>query len=156
MFTYYQSPIGLILIEDSEQGICGINFSDQTTAPDSAALDTSPHLASCLKQLKAYFAGELKYFDVPLNFQSQGTPFRQSVWKALYRIDYGQTISYKDLASRVKRPKAYRAVGTANGSNPISIIVPCHRVIQNNGMIGGYGGQVWRKKWLLEHEEKHT
>lgn len=156
MFTYYQSPIGLILIEDSEEGICKINFSEETTIPSSSSLDSSPHLDSCIDQLQAYFAGELKCFDIPLNIESQGTSFRRSVWKELYRVNYGQTISYKDLAVKVECPKAYRAVGSANGTNPISIVIPCHRVIQHDGNIGGYGGEVWRKKWLLDHEKKYS
>ena len=156
MHVYYQSPIGLISIKASEQGIFRLNFSDQKPVSSCSKSPISNYLSECVAQLETYFKGKLKYFDIPVDLNSQGSPFRRAVWKQLSLIDYGKTMSYKELAAKVKSPKAYRAVGSANGSNPISIIIPCHRVIQHNGYIGGYGGQVWRKKWLLEHEKKYT
>jgi len=102
------------------------------------------------EQLSAYFAGELTGFDLPM--QMNGTEFQRRVWKGLSEIPYGETISYAELAHRVGNPKACRAVGLANGRNPIAIIVPCHRVIATNGALGGYGGGLDRKSWLLEHE----
>jgi methylated-DNA-[protein]-cysteine S-methyltransferase len=102
------------------------------------------------EQLEAYFAGELRTFDLPL--APSGTAFQQKVWQALRDIPYGHTESYGALAKRIDAPKASRAVGMANGHNPISIIVPCHRVIGTNGNLTGYGGGMERKRWLLEHE----
>ena len=103
-------------------------------------------------QLQAYFAGELRDFELPL--AAEGTPFQQRVWRALCDIPYGETISYGELARRIGQPTASRAVGLANGQNPISIVVPCHRVIGANGSLTGYGGGLARKRWLLAHESK--
>lgn len=103
-------------------------------------------------QLNAYFSGKLHEFDLPL--KPTGTPFQEAVWQALTTIPYGKTVSYKDIAEHVNLPKAARAVGMANGRNPISIIIPCHRVIGANGKLTGYGGGLHRKEWLLEHEHE--
>lgn len=103
-----------------------------------------------ITQLNAYFAGKLHEFNLPL--KAAGTPFQEAVWQALTSIPYGKTVSYKDIAEQVNLPKAARAVGMANGRNPISIIIPCHRVIGTNGKLTGYGGGLHRKEWLLEHE----
>jgi methylated-DNA-[protein]-cysteine S-methyltransferase len=103
-------------------------------------------------RLQAYFAGELRDFELPL--AAAGTPFQQSVWRALCDIPYGETISYGELARRIGQPKAARAVGLANGQNPIAIVVPCHRVIGADGSLTGYGGGLERKRWLLAHESK--
>jgi methylated-DNA-[protein]-cysteine S-methyltransferase len=107
-------------------------------------------LAAATRQLNEYFAGTRREFDLPL--RSQGTQFQQRVWRELAAIPYGQTWSYGDLAARIGKPSASRAVGLANGRNPISILVPCHRVIGANGSLTGYGGGLERKQWLLEHE----
>ena len=104
-------------------------------------------------QLDAYFAGELTTFDIEVNLI--GTPFQMVVWAHLREIPYGETISYGELARRVGNPNASRAVGLANGRNPVAIIVPCHRVIGANGSLTGYGGGLERKSWLLEHEVAH-
>jgi methylated-DNA-[protein]-cysteine S-methyltransferase len=106
-----------------------------------------------IRQLRAYFDGELKNFDLPLSLE--GTEFQLRVWKSLCAIPYGETISYGQLAHRIGSPKAARAVGLANGSNPIPIIVPCHRVIGSNGSLVGYGGGLSNKKALLFLEKKH-
>ena len=103
-----------------------------------------------IRQLQAYFAGELENFDLPLG--PQGTPFQQKVWNELCRIPYGQTISYGELAKRIGNPNASRAVGLANGSNPIPILIPCHRVIGSSGKLVGYGGGLELKRRLLELE----
>ncbi len=103
-------------------------------------------------QLQAYFAGELRAFELPL--AAAGTVFQQRVWRALCDISYGETISYRKLAQRIGQPSASRAVGLANGKNPISIVVPCHRVIGMNGSLTGYGGGLQRKRWLLAHEKQ--
>jgi len=111
-------------------------------------------LREVIRQLHAYFLGKLESFDVEL--APEGTPFQQRVWKELLKIPYGETISYGELSRRIGNPNASRAVGLANGSNPIGIVVPCHRVIGANGTLTGYGGGLPRKKWLLEHEAKHA
>jgi O-6-methylguanine DNA methyltransferase len=101
-------------------------------------------------QLDAYFAGRRKRFDLPLAIR--GTPFQEQVWRALLEIPYGETWSYRDLATRIGQPGATRAVGTANGMNRIAIVIPCHRVVNADGRLGGYGGGVWRKQFLLDLE----
>jgi methylated-DNA-[protein]-cysteine S-methyltransferase len=101
--------------------------------------------------MRRYFKGDLSVID-KLPVKTAGTPFQRSVWKALRKIECGRTISYAELARRIGRPKAVRAVGLANGQNPVSVVVPCHRVIGSNGSLTGYGGGLPRKKWLLEHE----
>jgi methylated-DNA-[protein]-cysteine S-methyltransferase len=100
-----------------------------------------------------YFAGELAAID-PLPVQTGGTPFQREVWRALREIPYGTTISYAQLAERIDRPAAVRAVGLANGSNPVGVVIPCHRVIGSDGSLTGYGGGIERKRWLLEHEKR--
>lgn len=104
------------------------------------------------EELDAYFSGSLKRFKTPL--LPFGTPFQINVWRELSKIPYGETISYLALANKVEKPTAYRAVANANGCNPFAIIVPCHRVINENGNLGGYGGGLHRKKWLLNHEKQ--
>jgi methylated-DNA-[protein]-cysteine S-methyltransferase len=105
--------------------------------------------------IASYFAGEITAIDI-LQVQTGGTPFQREVWHALRKITYGTTVSYAKLAERIGRPTAVRAVGLANGSNPIAVVVPCHRVIGSNGSLTGYGGGLERKRWLLEHEGKHA
>jgi methylated-DNA-[protein]-cysteine S-methyltransferase len=102
--------------------------------------------------MRAYLAGELKAFTVPM--RQPGTPFQKKVWEELVRIPFGETISYRQLAKRVGKPLACRAVGSANGRNQLIVAVPCHRVIAADGTLGGYGGGLWRKEWLLAHERK--
>jgi methylated-DNA-[protein]-cysteine S-methyltransferase len=165
MCTYeYQSPIGLLEIIGDEHHILSILF--QNFEPDegmemkgdeknsgSCLCEVAPEpIMKCVRQLDEYFAGTRKEFDLPL--RPVGTPFQMKVWKALQKIKYGKTRSYKDIAGSIKNPNAVRAVGGANGKNPISIVIPCHRVITNDGKIGGYGGGLWRKEWLLDHESK--
>jgi len=124
----------------------------RTTPPQSDwQLDEEP-FAEVIRQLQAYFSGELKEFNVPLAME--GTEFQLRVWNALRAIPYGETISYAQLAERIGNPKAVRAVGLANGSNPIPIIVPCHRVIGGNGSLTGFGGGLSTKKRLLELESR--
>lgn len=109
-------------------------------------------IIKCMQQLQEYFDGKRTEFELPL--QQEGSAFQQRVWTALNNIPYGRTISYLELSKRIGNAKAIRAVGTTNGKNTISIIVPCHRVIGSNGNLTGYGGDLWRKQWLLEHEAK--
>lgn len=145
-----ESPIGNILISAGENGVTELNFTD--SGARNASNPGNPHLGACVEQLNEYFNGSRTSFDVPLDLR--GTPFRMSVWRALLLIPYGDTWSYGRLAVQIGRPKASRAVGGANHNNPVSIIVPCHRVVGSDGSLTGYGGGLWRKEWLLAHESK--
>ena len=145
--AYYQSKLGLIEITGSEQGLESLYFVADQIAVD---LEPSPLLQSCLSQLDEYFKGTRQ--DFSLDLAPAGTDFQQRVWTELSKIPYGQTVSYLDIARAIGNDKAVRAVGAANGQNPISIIIPCHRVIGSNGQLTGYGGGLWRKEWLLKHE----
>jgi methylated-DNA-[protein]-cysteine S-methyltransferase len=148
---YMESPVGALLLEGDEQGISGILFRKEGMGgPDSAPKP----LREAVRQLKAYFAGDLRVFDLPLRME--GTPFQITVWNTLRGIPYGETISYGELARRIGNPKGSRAVGLANGSNPISIVVPCHRVIGSNGKLTGYGGGLENKELLLGLERRHA
>ena len=154
--SYYgmmTSPIGeLMLISDGET-LTGLYMDNQKHAAKRAnAIRDEAMVKRPRAQLQAYFAGELREFDLPL--AAAGTAFQQRVWRALCDIPYGETISYGELARRIGQPTASRAVGLANGQNPISIVVPCHRVIGANGSLTGYGGGLERKRWLLAHESK--
>jgi methylated-DNA-[protein]-cysteine S-methyltransferase len=151
-FHVIQSPIGdLSLVSDGES-LSGLFMSDHKGGPrlESGWQHGETRFDALCAQLTAYFAGDLREFDVPL--APHGTDFQMKVWQELRRIPFGETISYGELARRIGQPTASRAVGAANGQNPISIIVPCHRVIGANGTLTGYGGGIERKKWLLEHE----
>lgn len=141
------TPLGTLLIEADEIGICQISYS---TKNDEYQEEHSPLLKEGIRQLMAYFKDELKIFDVPLH--PRGTDFQQKVWKALGDIPYGKTRSYKQQATSLGDVNAIRAVASANGKNPIPIIIPCHRVIGSDGSLTGYAGGLWRKKWLLKHE----
>ncbi len=153
--TTIDSPIGPLTITAEGEELTGLHMHRQRhfpAIPDTTARDEAA-LAPIVAQLEAYFAGERIDFDLAL--QLRGTPFQQRVWSALQEIPYGETISYGELACWVGNPRASRAVGTANGHNPVAIVVPCHRVIAADGGIGGYGGGLDRKAWLLEHETAH-
>lgn len=111
---------------------------------------SSPIVEEAIRQLSAYFEGSRRDFDLPIS--PQGTEFQRLVWQHLLDIPYGQIVSYQDLAKAIGKPEAIRAVGAANGQNPISVVVPCHRVLGSDGSLTGYGGGLWRKEWLLKHE----
>lgn len=153
MYCYdnLDSPIGpLRLVSDGEH-LCGLYMGEENANQTGRQQRHDPALlCEAVRQLKAYFAGDLHQFDLPL--AAAGTAFQKRVWRALCDIPYGETISYGELARRIGNPKASRAVGLANGRNPISIVVPCHRVIGANGALTGYGGGLPRKRWLLQHE----
>lgn len=159
-FTFYKSPVGLLSLGTDGKHICSVlffNSLEEMVADEKLPEVTTteePLLKKCIVQLDEYFAGNRKNFDLPI--YQDGTAFQKNVWNALTNIPYGQTISYLELAKRINNIKAIRAVGTTNGSNNIAIIVPCHRVIGSNGNLTGYGGGLWRKKWLLDHEAKHA
>jgi len=151
-FTYYDSPLGTVTLQANELGLLGVWFETHTTKPEDLGTqeDSFPIFQSVKEQLDRYFAGEAVQFDVPI--AATGTPFQQSVWHALTTIPYGETWSYAQLADAIGNPKAVRAVGLANGKNPVSVIVPCHRVIGKNGKLTGYAGGIERKQRLLAIE----
>ena len=152
LYTLVDSPLGDIIISGNAKSVTGVAFADSSKAsglePNLDRDDDAFHAAA--EQLRAYFAGALTRFDVPL--ETGGTPFQRRVWQALLAIPYGTTTTYGKLAAELGDPRAMRAVGLANGRNPISIIVPCHRVIGADGSLTGYGGGLPRKQWLLAHE----
>ena len=156
--AYYLSPIGTILIKATQEAVTQILFVNSYKGPKvkeeeiDFSLSSSPLINNCIKQLDEYFCGERKIFELPV--MHNGTAFQQEVWDKLMEISYGKSISYLELSKRIENIKAIRAVGTANGINKICIVVPCHRVIGSNGSLVGYGGDLWRKKWLLDHEAK--
>lgn len=145
--TYYSSPIGHILITGTEASITTVLFCDE---PGQESGNLPAVIKSCIQQLDEYFSGNRKSFELPL--QPAGTSFQQQVWQQLISIDFGRTASYMDIARAVSGEKAIRAIGAANGRNPICVIVPCHRVIGSDGSLTGYAGGLWRKEWLLQHE----
>jgi methylated-DNA-[protein]-cysteine S-methyltransferase len=150
--TSMDSPIGELTITAVGGVLTGVHMSEQRHAPKipPGCERDDAGLAHVVAQLEAYFAGELAEFDLPIALH--GTDFQRRVWEQLSEIPYGETISYGELARRVGSPKASRAVGLANGRNPVAVIVPCHRVIGADGSMTGYGGGLERKVWLLEHE----
>lgn len=159
----WDSPIGRLVLGAVDAGVCLLEFSDQHRVERQAAAlhrwfggpvvrDAHPHLTALKHELEEYFAGVRKRFDVPLVLR--GTPFELATWNALLDIPFGATVSYADIARRIDNPGAVRAVGSANGRNRIAIVVPCHRVVNADGKLGGYGGGLWRKKRLLELESE--
>lgn len=142
-----QTPLGILLIEGDENGLTSLSImSDEIKITHTS----QKKLEDAIIQLQEYFEGKRKQFTIRLN--PQGTNFQQKVWQKLLEIPYGTTISYQQLAQNLDNPKAVRAVANANGKNPLWIIIPCHRVIGADGSLTGYAGELWRKKWLLEHE----
>lgn len=150
--TYYHSPVGLLKISGTPDFISEVSFHDTTQRTAAKKKQMTPLLIHCVEQLIQYFNGQRRQFELPLN--QPGTPFQQEVWGELLLIPFGKTISYLELARRTGDTKATRAVASANGKNNIAIIVPCHRVIGSNRELIGYGGGLWRKKWLLELEAR--
>ncbi len=146
---YLETPLGTLRVSGSLAGIRAVEFLDE--APPALPEEPLPAvLTACVQQLREYFAGQRRSFEVPLDLR--GTPFQLRVWGLLQHIPFGETRTYLDLALALGDPKAVRAVGAANGQNPVPIIVPCHRVIGQDGQLVGYGGGLWRKEWLLAHE----
>jgi methylated-DNA-[protein]-cysteine S-methyltransferase len=159
-YSFLDSPVGIIEIKSSDTHILSVlfnhtlNSNEQKNKIPEIKKNEHPLLLQCETQLKEYFDGQRILFDLPL--QQDGTDFQQKVWAQLLLIPFGKTISYLELSKRIGNVKAIRAVGTTNGNNSISIIVPCHRVIGSNGDLTGYSGELWRKKWLLGHEAKYA
>ena len=151
----WTSPLGPMLLAGHDAGLLGVWFEQQKHHPDVAGLAFGDHLTTteAQAQLAAYFAGERSQFSLPLDL-SNGTAFQQSVWRALLEIPCGVTISYSGLSQQISRPSAVRAVAAAVGRNPLSIVVPCHRVLGSNGSLTGYAGGVDRKAALLNLEQR--
>jgi AraC family transcriptional regulator, regulatory protein of adaptative response / methylated-DNA-[protein]-cysteine methyltransferase len=159
--TWIETPLGPMVAAATDEGICLLEYTDparlraqipqlrRRIAPRIVSGDHA-HLAALREQLGGYFAGTLKQFSVPM--VAPGTPFEESVWQALLRIPYGQTRSYLEIARELGSPEGQRAVGRANGLNRIAIVIPCHRVVNHGGGLGGYGGGIWRKERLLDLE----
>jgi AraC family transcriptional regulator of adaptative response/methylated-DNA-[protein]-cysteine methyltransferase len=159
--TWVETPIGPMVAAATDEGVCLLEYTDPKRLQAQFAQlrrrisprivdGDHPHLAALREQLAAYFAGTLKTFTLPL--VARGTPFEESVWQALLRIPYGQTRAYIEIARELGSREGQRAVGRANGLNRIAIVIPCHRVVNQDGGLGGYGGGLWRKRKLLELE----
>lgn len=149
--VYYKKfDIGWLRIESQNDAIIRIDYADEAGLLD----EPDKVIEQCVRELEEYFMGERDTFDVKINPNEAGTPFQQSVWQQLRQIPYGETISYKTLAERISGSNYSRAVANANGKNPISIIIPCHRVIASNNKLGGYTGGLDKKKLLLSVESR--
>jgi methylated-DNA-[protein]-cysteine S-methyltransferase len=148
--TYYLSPLGDLLIQSNGHGISVVSFLDEAPAQRNYSNDSL--LQNTVQQLDEYFKGTRTVFNLTL--APEGTPFQQSVWKELQKLKYASTSTYLQIAKRLGNTKSIRAAASANGKNPIAIIIPCHRVIGAYGKLTGYTGGLHRKKWLLEHEVK--
>lgn len=144
--AYIQTPLGVAYLTGDEQGISKISILKEA----AVSKKIPPTLKEAVTQLKEYFAGKRTDFTFLMN--PQGTDFQQKVWRALLEIPFGKTTSYLDLSKKLGDVKAIRAVASANGKNPLWIVVPCHRVVGSDGSLTGYAGGLWRKQWLLEHE----
>ncbi|HLP38040.1 methylated-DNA--[protein]-cysteine S-methyltransferase [Lacibacter sp.] len=149
--VYYKSPIGTILLEIEDEQLTVVSFRDDVALAETGST-TSFILKSAIQQLDEYFAGTRKQFELPLH--PVGTAFQQKVWDQLIKIPYAETVTYLHMAKRLGNIKSIRAAASANGKNPIGIIIPCHRVVGADGKLTGYAGGLHRKQWLLEHEAK--
>ncbi len=149
--VYYFSPLGTILLKSQDEQLTVVSFMDAIAVTETGAT-TSPVLLTTIKQFDEYFAGTRTQFNLPLH--PAGTAFQQKVWDQLTNIPYAETITYLHMAKRLGNVKSIRAAASANGKNPIGIIIPCHRVVGANGKLTGYAGGLHRKQWLLEHEAK--
>jgi methylated-DNA-[protein]-cysteine S-methyltransferase len=145
----YHSEIGPFEVVGNQKGILTITFGVDEFETDR---NLPAGMTECMRQLTEYFKGKRKKFSVPILLE--GTAFQIGVWRQLQKIPFGQTASYGDVARAVGSPRAFRAVGNANNKNPIPLIIPCHRVIGSDGKLVGFGGGIWRKEWLLEHEKR--
>ena len=148
MTTIYHSPIGILGIKAVDGAITELSFMENASIEENEV--ATGVMKDCIHQLDEYFSGKRKEFDLPI--KANGTEFQQKVWELLNTIPYGKTISYLELSKMFGNVKTIRAIGSANGKNPVAIIIPCHRVIGNDGKMVGYSGKIWRKQWLLEHE----
>lgn len=154
-YAEHESPLGRLLLAATDSGLCGIYFEEHRYFKGTAGWrrnEEHPHLHNTAQQLDEYFAGQRTTFDIALDLK--GTEFQRAVWRELLMLPFGHTTSYRNIAQRIANPKAIRAAGTAIGRNPVSIIVPCHRVLGTSGALSGYAGGLERKRYLLAHEEK--
>jgi methylated-DNA-[protein]-cysteine S-methyltransferase len=149
--AYYLSPLGLIEISGTYDHVDALTFTNTDSPPENLP-DPSGAILQCIRQLNEYFKGTLTAFNFPIHHK--GTLFQQKVWEELLLIPFGKTISYLDLAKRLGDEKCIRAAASANGRNPLAIVVPCHRVIGSDGSLTGYAGGLKRKQWLLDHEAR--
>ena len=146
--SYCPTPIGLLEIEGDDRHVRAVTFVD---APgDAGEVGANAVTEEAAAQLAAYFDGARRTFELPL--APEGTPFQRAVWAQLLQVPFGETATYRDIALALDNANGVRAVGAANGRNPIAVIVPCHRIVGSNGRLTGYGGGLWRKEWLLRHE----
>ncbi len=154
LFSYqYDSPIGNLQIDFGNKSIRAVIFANQICIRKTYPMQNNAVIEECVKQFDAYFQGNLSEFNLPLYLD--GTPWRKSVWSELQKIPFGQTTTYKQISKNLgKEFAAARAVGSASNKNPIPIIIPCHRVIGSDGKLVGFAGGIWRKQWLLEHEQR--
>lgn len=160
VLTRFETPVGTMTAGAVREGICLLEFTSDRVQREIQDLaqrlhasvedGMTDHLRRLAHELNDYFGGKLRHFTIPV--VAPGTAFEEAVWQNLQEIPYGETISYTELAARVGKPSATRAVGSANGRNRVSIVIPCHRVVNANGKLGGYGGGLWRKQRLLELE----
>ncbi|GKV68614.1 methylated-DNA--protein-cysteine methyltransferase [Sporosarcina sp. NCCP-2716] len=151
--AYYNSPLGVLEITGTDEAVHSVLFTEDCESGTGLTENLPAAVVLCYHQLDEYFKGARNDFDLPVAVK--GTPFQQNVWQALTYIPYGQTASYGDIACAIGSAKAVRAVGSANGKNQLTVLVPCHRIIGKNGTLTGYAGGVWRKEWLLAHEQTH-
>jgi methylated-DNA-[protein]-cysteine S-methyltransferase len=145
-YDYYQSPIGLFEVGGTATAITSSCFTKERRE----GLESHPTISEAIRQVAEYFIRTRRKFE--LDILLDGTNFQEQVWRQVLTVPFGRMVSYQDIAHAIGRPKAARAVGAANGQNPIPVIVPCHRVVGSNGKLTGYGGGLWRKEWLLKHE----
>jgi len=153
-YTYYQSPVGLLKIGGTDNYISELSFVDNKEQVTHGEPGISEIMHQCTEELIEFFNGKRRSFDIPV--YQEGTAFQQTVWGELLNIPFGKTISYLELAKHLGDIKTVRAVASTSGKNKIAIIIPCHRVIGSDKSLVGYGGGLWRKKWLLQHEFRVT
>ena len=151
---FIQSPLGFLRATAGPAGITSLAFIEESSSNPLTNIASNPHLELLITELEEYFAGTRKIFTVPL--APTGTPFQKLVWQKLLEIPFGETRTYHQQSQQLGNTLAIRAVAAANGRNPIAILIPCHRVIGTNGNLTGYAGGLHRKKWLLDHERKHS
>jgi len=151
--AHFKSPVGSLTLEATDEGLCSLQFAGGARGRPPIGARAQEHVAAALQALDDYFAGKAPRLP-PLVLK--GTDFELQVWRALLAIPFGETRTYGELAATLKRPGGARAVGQANHHNPIAILVPCHRVVAAGGALGGYGGGVEVKRWLLAHEARHS
>lgn len=155
-YCVIESPVGKLLLAGNAQALTHVSFQDgrRSTQPDPQWTYSETPFQKSIQQLHEYFSGKRKTFKIKL--APEGTPFQRKVWDALQTIPYGRTLSYRQIANAIGKPQAVRAVGAANGQNPLSIVIPCHRVIGSNGKLVGFGGGLPIKEALLSHERRHS